>query len=133
MLANGGLSGGLAMTDFENRAAMVHLHAELGDGFAYKAYWLTFFSAGTVLGLILLAAVLLRQRIVSLWSPVLLILASLFWHVAGGERVTDALALVLLAAALAPLAARIWSLSDEDWARWEIPLEAKVGEGDPGQ
>jgi small-conductance mechanosensitive channel len=86
-----------------------------------------------VLGLILLAAVLLRQRIVSLWSPVLLILASLFWHVAGGERVTDALALVLLAAALGPLAARIWSLSDEDWARWEIPLEGKVGEGDPGQ
>ncbi len=49
------------------------------------------------------------------------------------KELTDALALVLLAAALAPLAARIWSLSDEDWARREIPLEAKVGEGGPGQ
>jgi hypothetical protein len=122
----------LAMADFENRAAMVHLHAELGDSYAYKAYWLTFFSAGTVLGLILLAAALLRQRIVPFWSPIALIVASVFWHVAGGERVTDALALLMLAAALAPLAARIWSLSDEEWARWEIPLEGRAGEGDLG-
>jgi Domain of unknown function (DUF4386) len=113
----------LAMADFGNREAMVHLHAELGDSFAYKAYWLTFFSAGTVLGLILLAVALLRQRLVAPWSPILLIVASVFWHVAGGERVTEALALLMLTAALAPLAAQIWSLSDEDWARWEVPLE----------
>jgi hypothetical protein len=113
----------LAMADFDNRAAMVHLHDELGDSLAYKAYWLTFFSAGTVLGLILLAVTLLRRRIVPIWSPTLLLVASAFWHVAGGERLPDALALVMLAAALAPLAARIWSLSDADWERWEIPLE----------
>jgi hypothetical protein len=72
----------------------------LTASFAYKAYWLTFFSAGTVLGLVLLAVALLRQGLVALWSPILLIVASVFWHVAGGERVTD-----------------------EDWARWEVPLE----------
>jgi hypothetical protein len=112
----------LAMAHFGNREAMVHLHAELGDSFAYKACWLTFLSAGTVLGLTLLAVALLRQRLVALWSPILLIVASVFWHVAGGERVTDALALLMLAAALAPLAARIWSLSDEDWELWEIGM-----------
>jgi hypothetical protein len=122
----------LAMADFENRGAMVHLHAELGDSFAYKAYWLIFFSAGTVLGLILLGVALLRNRLVAPWSPILLIVASVFWHVAGGERVTDALALVMLAAALAPLTARIWSLSDEDWGRWEIPFEGTTGEGELG-
>ncbi len=113
----------LAMADFENREAMVHLHAELGDSFAYKAYWIIFFSAGTVFGLILLAVALLRRRIVPVWSPILLALASAFWHVAGGERLTDALALAMLAAALAPLAGRMWSVSDADWERWEIPLE----------
>jgi Domain of unknown function (DUF4386) len=122
----------LAMVDFENREAMVRLHAELGDSYAYRAYWLIFFSVGTVLGLILLAVPLLRRRIVPVWSPILLILASVFWHVAGGERVTDALALAMLAAALAPLAARIWSLSDEDWAQWEIPLQGTTGEKDLG-
>jgi Domain of unknown function (DUF4386) len=119
----------LAMADFENRAAMVHLHAELGDSFAYKAYWLIFFSAGTVLGLILLAVALLRRRIGPPWSPILLIVASVFWHVAGGERAPDALALLLITVALAPLAVRIWSLSEEDWARWEIPVEGRAGEG----
>ena len=79
-------------------------------------------SAGTVLGLTLLAVALLRQRLVALRSPILLIVASVFWHVAGGERVTDALALLMLAAALAPLAARMWSLSDEDWELWEIGM-----------
>jgi hypothetical protein len=120
----------LAMANFENREAMAHLHAELGDSFAYKAYWLIFFSAGTVLGLILLAVALLRQRLVAPWSPILLIVASVFWHVAGGERVTDALALAMLVAAFVPLAVRIWSLNDQDWARWEIPLEGGASDGD---
>ncbi len=120
----------LAMADFEDRAAMVGLHAELGDSLAYKAYWLTFFSAGTVLGLILLAVALLRRRIVPLWSPILLGVAAVFWHVTGGDRAPDAFALLMLTVALAPLAARIWSLSEEDWARWEIPIEGRAGEGD---
>jgi hypothetical protein len=120
----------LAMADFENRAAMVGLHAELGDSLAYKAYWLTFFSAGTVLGLILLAVALLRRRIVPLWSPILLGVAAVFWQVAGGDRAPDALALLMLTVALAPLAARIWSLSEEDWALWETPIEGGAGEGD---
>jgi hypothetical protein len=113
----------LAMADFEDRAAMVHLHAELGDSYAYKAYWLTFFSVGTVLGLILLGVALLGRRIVPAWSAILLIVASGLWHVAGGERLGDALSLLMLTAALTPLAARMWRLSDEDWERWEIPLE----------
>ena len=92
----------IGVADFGNREAMV--------------------SAGTVLGLTLLAVALLRQRLVALWSPILLIVASVFWHVAGGERVTDALALLMLATALAPLAARMWSLSDEDWELWEIGM-----------
>jgi hypothetical protein len=117
----------LAMADFENRGVMVDLRAELEDSRAYNAYWLTFFSAGIVLGLILLAVALLRRRIVPVWSPTLLVVASGLWHVGGGERLLNALSLLMLAAALAPLAARMWSLSDEDWERWEIPLSKAGG------
>jgi hypothetical protein len=75
-----------------------------------------------VLGLTLLAVALLRKRLAAFWSPILLIVASVFWHVAGGEGVIDALALLMLTAALAPLAARMWSLSDEDWELWGIGM-----------
>ena len=119
----------LAMADFEDREAMVDLRAELEDSSAYDAYWLTFFSAGTVLGLILLAVALLRRRIVPVWSPTLLVVASGLWYVGGGERFLNALSLLMLAAALAPLAVLMWSLSDDDWERWEIPLERKAGGG----
>lgn len=122
----------LAMADFEDREAMADLHAELQDSDAYKAYWLTFFSAGTVLGLILLALALLRARIVPVWSPTLLVVASALWQVAGGVRLLNALSLLMLAAALAPLATRMWSLSDEDWERWEIPNAGRADEGSLG-
>jgi hypothetical protein len=117
----------LSMADFEDREAMVDLRAELGDSPSYNAYWLVFFSAGTVFGLILLAVALLRRRIVPVWSATLLMVASGLWHVAGGDRLLNALSLLMLAAALAPLASRMWSLSDEDWERWEIPLEREPG------
>jgi hypothetical protein len=112
----------LAMADFEDREAMVDLRAELEASPAYNAYWRISFTAGTVLGLILLAVALLRRRIVPVWSPALLVAASALWLVGGGERLLGALSLLTLAATLAPLAARIWSLSGEDWERWEIPL-----------
>jgi hypothetical protein len=84
------------------------------------------------IGPILRAVAGLRHRLVPPWSPILLIAASVFWHLTGGEGATDALALVVLAVALAPFAARIRSLSDEDWARWEVPLAGTAGEGDLG-
>ena len=117
----------LAMADFEDRGAMVELRADLEASRAYNAYWLIFFSAGTVLGLILLALALLRRRIVPVWSPILLVVGSALWQVGGGERLLTALSSLILAAALAPLAARIWVLSDDDWERWEIPLERQAG------
>ena len=128
-----GLTGGLAfsvfdlaMVDFEDRAAMVKLRAELQDSDAFRAYWLFFFRAATIGGLILLAAAVASRRIVPLWSPAALAAASLLWLLGGGEQILNAIAMLALALAVAPLAGRIWSLSDEAWAQWEIPIGARA-------
>lgn len=111
----------LAMADFHDREAMVAFREEFQDSAAYNAYWLVFFHGGVVFGSVMLAIALLRRRIVPVWSPVLLAAAVVLWAAAGSEKLWTALALLMLAASLAPLAARIWSFRDEEWERWELP------------
>lgn len=117
----------LAMADFEDRPVMVDLRTELEHSDAYRAYWLVFFRGATVGGLIFLAVAIARRRVVHPWSPAGVVVAALLWSLGGGEQVLSATSSLLLALALAPLAARIWSLSDEAWARWEIPLQTAAG------
>ena len=124
----------VAMADFENRDAMVALRGDLEESGAISAYWLFFFVGGFVCGSILLAIALLRRRIVSIWSPILLIVATVLLPVMGGERLWSAVSLVILAAAFAPLAMLIWSLSDDDWEQWALPLDGRaVGSEDPAR
>ncbi len=115
----------LAMASFEDRGAMVELRAELQDSGPYRAYWLVFFRGATVGGLILLAVAIARRRIVRPWSPAAVIVAALLWSLGGGEQILNATSSLLLAIALTPLAARIWSFSDEAWAEWEIPVRPR--------
>jgi Domain of unknown function (DUF4386) len=118
----------VAMADFENREAMVAFRDELEDSGAVNAYWLSFFFGGVVSGSILLAIALLRRRIVPVWSPILLVVAIVLWSLKGDEKFLNALSLLILAVALAPLAMRIRSLSDEDWEQWTVPVDG----GDTG-
>jgi hypothetical protein len=115
----------IAMADFEDREAMVAFRDELENSGAVKAYWLSFFFGGIVFGSILLAIALLRRRIVPVWSPILLIVAIMLWSLEGDEKLLNALSLLILAVALAPLAMRIWSLSDEDWEHWTVPVDGR--------
>jgi putative effector of murein hydrolase LrgA (UPF0299 family) len=135
-----GATGGLAfnavdvtMADFDNREAMVAFRGELEGSGVVAAYWLSFFFGGFVLGMILLAIALLRGRIVPVWSPIMLVVATLLWSLQGENRLWNAVSLLLLAAALAPLAVRIWSLSDDEWERWTVRLDAGASTGERGR
>jgi hypothetical protein len=116
----------LAMADFDDRKAMVVFRAELQHSGAYDAYGYAFFLGGIVLGSGLLAIALLRRRIVPVWSPTLLAVAVVLWSVTGAEQSWTALSLVILAASLAPVALRMWSLGDEEWEQWELPIEGRA-------
>jgi hypothetical protein len=125
-----GLSAGLAFNAFDtvlaeadNRDAAVQIYDSIEDSAAANIYWIFFFVVGFLLGIILLTIALFRRRIVPIWSPILLIVAMVLGFISD-NAVTSALSFVLLAAALFPLAQRILSLSDEQWARWEPLGEA---------
>jgi hypothetical protein len=115
----------LAMADFDDRQAAIALSGELEDSPVVNAYYLVLFLGGIVLGSILLAVALFRRRVVPVWSPILLAVSSVLAFV-GRTRVLSTLSLVLLLAALVPVATRIWSLSDDEWERWE-PLGSGAG------
>ena len=114
----------LAMADFGDRQAMIELRGELQDSAAYKAFWLVFFSIGVLLGLILLAVVIYRRRVVQQWSAAGIAVAVLLLYLGGDEQLLNATAWLLVAAALAPLAARIWSPGGEARARGPASSEA---------
>jgi hypothetical protein len=126
-----GLSATLAFNGFDiilaehaDRAAAVQIYDEGDENGAVLAYFLFFFFIGIVLGSILLAIALFRRRIVPIWSPILLVVAIVVGFFASGESaIVNAISFLILAAALAPLAILIWGLSDDDWERWELPVE----------
>lgn len=126
-----GLTAGLAFNGFDvilaehaDRAGAVEIYDELEENGAVIAYFVFFFFIGIVLGSILLAIALFRRRIVPIWSPILLVVAMVVGFLAGEESaIVNAIGTLVLAAALTPLAMLIWGLSDDEWERWELPLE----------
>jgi hypothetical protein len=126
-----GLTAGLAFNGFDiiladhtDRAAAVQIYDEGDNNGAVIAYFIFFFFVGIVLGSILLAIALFRRRIVPIWSPILLVVAIVVGFLAGEESaIVNAISFLILAAALAPLAALMWGLSDDEWERWELPVE----------
>jgi hypothetical protein len=126
-----GLTGILAFNGFDiiladhaDRAAAVEIYDQGDENGALLAYFLFFFFIGIVLGSILLAIALFRRRIVPIWSPILLVVAILVGFFASEESaIVNAISFLILAAALFPLAMLIWGLSDDEWERWELPLE----------
>lgn len=116
----------VAVADFDDRETMVAFSESLEDSGALNAYFIAFFFGGIVLGSVLLAIALYRRRIVPIWSPILLVVAIVVGFAGGEEKLLSALSFLILAAALAPLAMLIWSLSDDDWERWELPLDREA-------
>jgi hypothetical protein len=109
------------LAEAENREAAVAIYDDVEESAAVTIYWVSFFFVGIVLGSILLTIALFRRRIVPIWSPILLIV-SIVVGFFGQSRVVSAISFLVLAAALYPLAMRIWGLRDEQWERW-VPLE----------
>jgi hypothetical protein len=112
----------IAMADFDDRKTMAAFRHELVHDAAYSAYSLTFVLGGIVIGSIVLAIALVRRRIVPIWSPILLAVGTSVWFVSSEERLVNAVSNVLVLAALLPLALLIWSLSDDEWEQWVLPL-----------
>jgi hypothetical protein len=118
------------LADHADRAAAVEIYDDLDDSGALIAYFLFFFFIGIVLGSILLAIALFRRRIVPIWSPILLVVSIVVSFLASEESgIVNAISFLILTAALAPLAMLIWGLSDDEWERWELPLERTGTDG----
>jgi hypothetical protein len=105
-----------------DRAQMVALYERTQDAtFATVVFGILWFG-GILLATLVLAVGLLLRRVVPFWSPILLVgwLAStIVLPDAWGSVVGS----VLLLGAFGPLARRIATLTDEEWARWQ-PLAA---------
>jgi Domain of unknown function (DUF4386) len=90
------------------------------------------FLLGLVLGSILLAIGLWRQKAVPVWVPIVLVLSSLAGFVTGDSQVSSLITSAILAVALIAIGLRILAVSDDDWERWEVlsqeraPREASV-------
>jgi hypothetical protein len=108
-----------ATADRAQMAALYDRTQEVTEGtIVFGVVWF----GGFVLGTLILAVGLLLRRVVPFWSPLLLVgwMAAAFFL---EGRVGTLVGSLLLLGALAPIAHRIASLSDEEWARWQ-PLPA---------
>jgi hypothetical protein len=119
----------IALAQADNREVAVGIYDS--EPPILVAYWMTFFFGGIVLGFVLLAVALFRRRIVPIWSPALLMVALGLTFLVQGA-ILNALAYVVLALAVLPLAMRIWNVSDDQWRQWELPLERAGREDTPG-
>ena len=126
--SSGAVTGGLllglavmevAMVDASaDRSEMVALYDRTEDVWlALPTFGLLFF-VGIGVGTLLVAAGLLIRRPVPIWSPLLLVawLVAIF---ASPNRLVNVLALILLLGAFAPVAARIATMTNEQWERWQ--------------
>lgn len=114
----------VAMVDSAaDRAEMVAL-SERGEesGAAMIAFFGTFL-VGFVGGTVLLAIGLWTRRAVPIWSPLVLVASVPVLFVLGDGRWGSAVGMAVFVAALAPVALRILSLSDEQWERWQVLAE----------
>jgi drug/metabolite transporter (DMT)-like permease len=109
----------LATDEQYDRAQMAELFDDTEES-AEAIPFFVMFVCGLVLGSILLAIGLWRQRAVPVWIPILLVLGNLAAFVGGEGQAAGLISSVILAAALIPLGLRILSVSDDDWERWEV-------------
>ena len=113
----------LAMVDpAADRAEMAALYDRTEEvTFGVVVFGIVWFG-GFILGTVTLAVGLLLRRIVPVWSPLLLgaWLASMMLL---DDRLGTIVGSLLLLGAFAPIARRIATLTDEEWARWQ-PLPA---------
>jgi Domain of unknown function (DUF4386) len=77
------------------------------------------FLGGLVLGTLVLALGLWRQRAVTVWVPILLVVGNIVGF-AGEDQAMALISSAILAAALIPVGLKILSVSDDDWERWEV-------------
>jgi Domain of unknown function (DUF4386) len=89
------------------------------------------FLLGLVLGSILLAIGLWRQRAVAVWVPIVLVLSSVAGFVAGDSQASALVTGALLAVALIAIGLKILSVSDDDWERWEVLPQEREPERAP--
>lgn len=120
------LAGTFAINVFEavgvqniDRAAMVDL-SEAAEDSGWALAWFIALLASLMLGVLLLAAGLFIQRgAAPVWVPVLLIVYAVGSFFAMNQLL-NVLASAVLVVALAGIAARIITVSDDDWARWTV-------------
>jgi Domain of unknown function (DUF4386) len=84
------------------------------------------FLLGLVLGSILLAIGLWRQKAVPVWVPIVLVLSSVAGFVAGDSQASSLISSAILAAALIAIGLRILAVSDDDWERWEVLADERA-------
>jgi hypothetical protein len=109
----------VAMVDAAaDRAEMVALYERSEDVTLGLVVFAVLWFGGLALGTLALALGLLLRRVVPLWSPLLLV-AFLVVMVVAESRLGTMAAMVLLLGGLAPLAHRLATLADDEWARWQ--------------
>lgn len=117
----------VAMVDpAADRAQMAALYDRTEDvTFGMIVFGIVWFG-GFILGTVALAVGLLLRRVVPFWSPLLLVgwLASMFFL---EDQLGTLVGSLVLLGALMPIAHRIATLSDEEWARWQ-PLPDSPGQ-----
>lgn len=114
------------LADYADRAAAAEILGIFQESGLIGLFFMTSFLVCIMIGSLLLAVALIRRRIVAIWSPIVLILSVVVGFFAE-TQLLNTISFVLLTAALAPLAARMWCSSDEAWGNWE-QLEATVRE-----
>jgi hypothetical protein len=113
-----------------NRAEMIALSDRGEESITALIGFVGMFLVGFVGGLLLLAIGLFARRAVTVWSPALIVAGIVAMFVLGESRWGSVAGMAVLLAGLVPIAARILSLSDEEWERWEpLPTRgrSKVG------
>jgi hypothetical protein len=113
--------------DRDQLAALLDDTEESGEAAPIFAMFLL----GLVLGSVLLAIGLWRQRAVPIWVPIVLVLGILAGFAVGGSQVSSLVTSALLAAALIAIGLRILSVSDDDWERWEVLADERAPGASP--
>ncbi len=102
-----------------DRATMIDLFETVEDS-GWAAVYFIAFLGGLVLGMVLLAIGLFLQRgAAPVWVPALLLISVVASFFATGQ-LFNVITSALLVVAMAGLAARILTVSDEDWSRWTV-------------
>jgi hypothetical protein len=118
-----------ATDDGVSRPEMVKLFDAAEDsGLAFPIF--VGFVLGLILGSILLAISLWRNRVVPVWGPIALVLSSVLGFV-GESTVVGAISFVLLFVGLFPIAQKILSISDDEWEGWQLPERAAASPPPP--